>query len=128
MPSSVPRIGRSLDLAALALFLVGAGVYARSWWGLRNMESFQRADPRDIFAASREAERLSELSGVGVGIMAAAVLIGIIAFVVARRVKKAAAADVTATGAATGPGSSGDASLPGGGSGGADEGGSERVV
>ena len=81
----VPRIGRVLDAIGALIFLGGALLYARSWFGLRDMDSFQRGSEDVAFAAVEHADALSRLGRVGLAVMAAGVLVGVIAAIVARR-------------------------------------------
>lgn len=82
----VPRIGRVLDLVAALVFAVGAGLYARSWVGLRDMDEFVRPEGGDLFATVIHANELSRLGRIGMGLMIGGVVVGVIAAVVARRV------------------------------------------
>lgn len=81
----VPRIGRIMDALSALVFLAGAAVYARSWFGLRDMDAFLRATDRASFAAVERADALSRLGRVGIALMIAGVVIGIVAAIVARR-------------------------------------------
>lgn len=92
MTRRVPRIGRVLDLVGLLLFLAGAAVYARAWFGLRDMEAFQRADTAPTFAALEHADALSRTGRIGLGLMAAAAVVAVLAALVARRVGRTRAA------------------------------------
>lgn len=83
---SVPRIGRVLDAAATLLFVAGAALYARSWLGLRDLDAYLRASGDAQFAAVARADELSRLGRIGVITMIAAVALGVIAAIVARRV------------------------------------------
>ena len=88
MKGPVPRIGRILDLAGLLLFLAGAALYARAWLGLRGMDSFVPDPDSAGFAALARADQLSSLGRVGVGLMIAGGIIGVIAAVVALRIMR----------------------------------------
>ena len=81
----VPRMGRILDAVSALVFLAGAAVYARSWFGLRDMDAFLRAAGSASFAAVERADALSRLGRVGLALMVAGVVIGIVAAIVARR-------------------------------------------
>lgn len=82
----VPRIGRVLDAVAAIGFLAGAAFYAWSWLGLRRMDDYARPENADLFAALAHADELSRLGRIGLGLMISAVVIGVIAAIVARRV------------------------------------------
>ena len=82
----VPRIGRVLDVVAALVFAIGAGLYARSWIGLRDMDQYVRPEGGDLFATVIHANELSRLGRIGLGIMIGGVAVGIIAAIVARRV------------------------------------------
>jgi hypothetical protein len=85
---SVPRIGRVLDLVGAILFFGGAALYARSWLGLRDMEGFVRAEGDASFAAVERADALSRTGTYGVALMVAGVAVGILAAVIARRLRR----------------------------------------
>ena len=86
---SVPRIGRVLDLVGALLFLGGATLYARSFIGLRDMDAFVRAEGDASFAAVERANELSRVGNVGIGLMIAGVAVGVLAAIVARRMRRA---------------------------------------
>lgn len=81
----VPRIGRVLDLVAALVFVLGAGAYAVSWIGLRDIDGYVRPEGGDMFATVIRANDLSRLAWIGLGLMIAAVVIGVAAAIVARR-------------------------------------------
>ena len=85
MNRPVPRIGRVLDVVSALLFLVGAALYARSWFGLRAMDTFEPATDATPWAAVAHANALSRLGRFGLAVMAAGVLVGVVAAIVARR-------------------------------------------
>jgi hypothetical protein len=82
----VPRIGRVLDLVAALVFAIGAGLYARSWAGLRDMDAYVRPEDGDMFATVIHANELSRLGRVGLGLMIGGIVVGVVAATVARRV------------------------------------------
>lgn len=84
----VPRIGRVLDLVAALVFALGAGLYARSWIGLRNMDEFVRPEGAEAFATVIHANQLSRLGAIGLGLMIGGVAVGVVAAIVARRVAR----------------------------------------
>lgn len=85
---AVPRIGRVLDLVGALVFAAGVGLYARSWFGLRAMDDFVRADGSVAFAAVERADALSRLGRAGFVLMAAGVGVAVIAAIVAQRAAK----------------------------------------
>lgn len=84
----VPRIGRVLDLVAALVFALGAGLYARSWIGLRDMDEYVRPEGADAFATVIHANQLSRLGALGLGLMIGGVAVGVVAAIVARRVAR----------------------------------------
>lgn len=85
MPSSVPRIGRLLDLAALLLFLIGAGVYGRAWLGFRELRRDQPVS--EIFGEFVAMGRFNDfwtMSRTGMWLMAAGGAVALLAAAVAR--------------------------------------------
>jgi hypothetical protein len=86
MTRAVPRIGRLLDVVGVLLLVVGAALYARSWFGLRAMDRFERAPGDEMWAAVERANALARLGRVGFAVMAAGALVAVAAAIVARRV------------------------------------------
>ena len=86
MKRPVPRVGRILDLGALLLFVAGAALYVRAWLGLRGMDSFVPDPSHAGFAALERADALSSLGRIGIYLMIAGAVTGVVAAVVARRV------------------------------------------
>lgn len=86
MKRPVPRIGRVLDGLGLVVFVVGAGLYAWTWWALRGEEARpqQPGDGQWGFVAVREVEGLDRLSDIGLVLMAAGAVLAVVAAVVAR--------------------------------------------
>lgn len=82
----MPRIGRVLDLVAALIFAGGAAFYAWSWIGLRDIDQFVRPEGRDTFATLTRANELSLLGRIGIGLMIAAGVTGVVSAVVARRI------------------------------------------
>lgn len=85
MPQPVPRIGRLLDLAALLLFLIGAGVYGRAWLGLNELRRDQPVS--EVFAEFAAMGRFNDfwmMSRIGMWLMAAGGAVALLAAVVAR--------------------------------------------
>ena len=81
----VPRIGRILDLAGLLLFLVGAGFYARAWFGFRRVQSFVPDPDSGPWAAVRLADGYLRLQKIGVGLMVSGIAVFLAAWWMARR-------------------------------------------
>ncbi len=83
--SHVPRVGRILDLAGLALFLVGGGLFARAWVGFRTLPAFAPDPEGEPWAAVRLADGYLRLQKVGAGLMVAAALVFVAAWWVGGR-------------------------------------------
>lgn len=83
---TVPRIGRALDLVGLAFFLVGTGLYARAWMGLRALPAFVPAPDAGPWAAIRLANGYVRLQWAGGALMAVGVAVFVAAWWVARDV------------------------------------------
>ena len=73
----VSRIGRLLDGVGLAAFLVGGGVYARAWFGFREVEASAPAFVGEKSSAIELADRFWLMERIGGGLM----LLGIAVFV-----------------------------------------------
>lgn len=86
MKRPVPRVGRILDGVGILLFLAGAGLYARAWWGLRRLESSPEPSTEDsgAFATVARVEDLHELSDKGLLLMAVGFVVAVVAAAVAR--------------------------------------------
>ncbi len=81
--TSVPRVGRVLDLVGLFLFLVGGGIFLRAWVGFADVHHYQPG-PRDpLWATIRLADRFQRLQHLGVELMAAGTAVFVIAWVTA---------------------------------------------
>ena len=81
----VPRIGRLLDSAGLLLFLGGGALYARAWFGFRNVSDFEPPVDGQAWAAVEVANGYWRLQKIGVGVMVAGVAVFVLAWWVARR-------------------------------------------
>jgi hypothetical protein len=66
----VPRIGRLLDSVGLLLFLGGGALYARSWFGFRDVPDFERPVEGPVLAAVALADGYWRLQKIGVGVIA----------------------------------------------------------
>lgn len=84
--SSVPRIGRALDLVGLIVFLMGLGMFVRSWVGFRTeVPAFEPGAGAPPMAAVELADGFWRLQRIGVGVMVAGVGIFVLAWWIARR-------------------------------------------
>jgi Na+/glutamate symporter len=82
---TVSRLGRTLDLVGLLLFLVGLGVFARAWIGFRAVPDFQATLQDGVFATVRLADSYRRLERIGAGIMGAGMLVFVVAWWTERR-------------------------------------------
>jgi len=73
----VSRIGRILDGVGLSAFLLGGGVYARAWFGFREVEASAPAFIGAQSSAIELADRFWFMERIGAGVM----LLGIAVFV-----------------------------------------------
>ena len=87
MSHPVPRLGRQLDLAGLALFVVGILCYGWAYLGFENLQGARTARGAPPGAIA-EADRLYTISRVGVGLMIAGGCVFIAAAIVARRSRR----------------------------------------
>jgi hypothetical protein len=85
----VSRIGRLLDGVGLAAFLVGGGVYARAWFGFREVEASAPASVDPQSSAIELADRFWFMERIGGGLM----LLGIAVFVGAWWIERQQARD-----------------------------------
>lgn len=84
MPRSVPLAGRVLDVVGLTILVVGAGVYARSWIGLKGLAAEPPAG-EESFAAMAEFNRFNDLADMGIALMIAGAVVMVVAAILARR-------------------------------------------
>lgn len=89
---NVPRIGRILDLAGLALFLGGVGFYSRAWFGFQGLPTNLPENPTEQWAAIAVADGFLRMQRLGAVLMALGVLVFIVAWRVAKRVNAQAPA------------------------------------
>ena len=87
--TKVPRVGRALDLAGLALFLGGALCYGYAWAGLRAIQGARTARGAPP-GAIEEVDRLVVWSRTGATLMTLGIATGIIAALVAMRLARRA--------------------------------------
>jgi hypothetical protein len=83
--TTVPRIGRVLDLAGLALLGAGGAVWARAWLGFRSVPDFEPSAEGPAFAAVQLADGFWRLQRIGVALMVLGVGVFVVAWWVARR-------------------------------------------
>jgi hypothetical protein len=82
---SVPRIGRALDLAGVLLFVAGGGLFAWAWMGFRAVRDYQPSLADGAWAAVQMADEYWRLQKIGGALMAAALVVFVCAWWVARR-------------------------------------------
>lgn len=83
--TSVPRVGRALDLVGLLFLVVGGGMVGRAWLGFRDVQAFQSAPGDPPMAAVQLADGFWMLQRIGVGLMLVGVAVFVLAWWVARR-------------------------------------------
>lgn len=71
---SVPTGFRVVNLLLLFVFLVGAGLYARAWIGMRALTTYESTPGEPLFSAMARFDQLWGLSISGVWLVSAAVL------------------------------------------------------
>ena len=87
-PRNVPPLARRLDLGGIVLLLAGAACYLRAWVGM--MELRDGVAPGSAQGAGiREFDGYWQLSRIGLGIGAVAILVMIAGAVVAWRARRA---------------------------------------
>lgn len=84
----VPRIGRVLDLVGLALFLGGGALFVWAWAGFGVVPDYEPPPDAGPWASIRLADGYWRLQKVGVGLMLAAIVVFVVAWWVARRVRR----------------------------------------
>lgn len=70
----VPNGFRVVNLLLLFVFLAGAGVYARAWFGMRALTTYEATPTDPPFAAMARFDQLWGLSISGVWLVSAAVI------------------------------------------------------
>ena len=81
----VPRVGRVLDLAGLALLLVGGGFFARAWVGFRRVPAIVPDPEGEPWATVQLADGYLRLQRIGGGLMVVAALVFVAAWWVGGR-------------------------------------------
>lgn len=84
----VPRIGRILDGIGILLFLAGAGLFARAWIGFQEVRAYVPGPDAPLWAATELANGYWRMQRVGGALMAAGVAVFVVAWWVARRVRR----------------------------------------
>jgi hypothetical protein len=85
--TSVPRIGRMLDVVGLVLFLGGTAVAAWAWLGFQGLPEYQPPADAPAWSAVEVANGYWRLQKIGTGLMAAGVVVFVAAWGVARRAR-----------------------------------------
>jgi len=88
--STVPRIGRILDLAGLLLFLGGGAVVVWAWIGFNGVPSYQPPADAPAWSAVAVANGYWRLQKIGTAIMIAGVAVFVAAWWVARTARREA--------------------------------------
>jgi hypothetical protein len=88
--TTVPRVGRILDLLGLGLFLAGAAVATRAWIGFRGLPDDLPAAGTSATSAVAVADGFWRLQKIGTWMMIAGVAVFVLAWWAARRARTAA--------------------------------------
>ena len=89
-PRNVPPLARSLDLGGVVLLVAGALCYGRAYIGMMGLrDGVAPGSPR--LAGIREFDGYWQLSRIGLGIGALAIVVMIIAAVISWRARRAMA-------------------------------------
>ncbi|MDX1494424.1 MAG: hypothetical protein R3253_10220 [Longimicrobiales bacterium] len=92
----VPRIGRALDLVGLIVFLLGLGMFVRSWIGFRReVPAFEPSATDPPMAAVELADGFWRLQRIGAGVMVVGVAIFVLAWWIAGRASTSTEASPT---------------------------------
>lgn len=75
----VPRGLRLLNILSLLLFLAGAGLYIRAWFGMHGLEAYQADPDAAIFSGMAQFNHFWNLSRIGIWLVWAAVAVAVIA-------------------------------------------------
>lgn len=76
---NVSRIGRTLDLVGLLVFLAGLVVFGRAWIGFRSVPAYRARPEEGAFATMRLADSYLRVERIGGAVM----LVGVAVFVAA---------------------------------------------
>jgi hypothetical protein len=85
--STVPRIGRVLDVAGLLVFLGGAATFVWAWIGFQGVPELQPSVDGPAWAAVAVADGYWRLQKIGTGLMVAGGALFVVAWWVARRAR-----------------------------------------
>jgi len=83
--STVPRIGRILDLVGLVVFLVGAAFFLWAWSGFQSVPAFVPDADGEPWAATRMADGYLRLQWAGGALMGVGIAVFLLAWWTARR-------------------------------------------
>lgn len=75
----VPRWIRIVNGLSLLLLLAGAAVYARAWFGMQGLRSYEAAPDAAPFAGMAQFNHFHELSRIGVWLVVAGVAVAVLA-------------------------------------------------
>jgi drug/metabolite transporter (DMT)-like permease len=85
MTSTVPRLGRALDLLGILLLIVGGACWFYAYTGFESLRAPGFVPEPIMFAALLEAERYTWISRLGMLLASSGVAVAVAAFVIARR-------------------------------------------
>ena len=86
-PRNIPPLARQLDLGGIVLLLVGAACYLRAYVGMMGLRNGV-THGSERFAGLREFDGYWQLSRIGIGIGALAIVVMIAGAVVAWRARR----------------------------------------
>ena len=86
--TSVPRIGRILDLVGLLFLLSGAGLVIRAWIGFREIQAYAPKFDDPPMAAVAIADGFWRLEKLGIGLILLGVAVFVAAWWIARRASR----------------------------------------
>lgn len=81
--SPVPRGLRLLNVLSLLLFLAGAGLYIRAWFGMERLQTYEADPEAALFSGLAEFDHFWNLSRIGIWLVWAAVAVAVIAAIAA---------------------------------------------
>jgi len=93
---TVSRLGRTLDLVGLLVFMGGLAVFGRAWIGFRSVPAYRATPEEGVFATVRLADSYLRIERIGGAVMLVGVAVFVAAWWIERRRMRASGEDPAA--------------------------------